>query len=198
MKSNFSCLVEAIPFATPDELAANGFYAIHGAGIELRRPRGVLFIGPAGTGKSTIAIAAVRSGRRIVSDDVALLRLRQDGVSAYPYLPFVVTKDETGARIQGYEDFDHFAGFCAIHVCAVLFPRIDPGTNEFQLVSTPPTRTLLRLVRQSAWPLRKDHREGMGLALRKLAELPAYELLMPKRPDLPWSNLFERLEGMLC
>ncbi len=56
---------------------------LHAGALE-RRGRGVLLAGGSGAGKSTLAVELVRRGFRLLSDDVAAIRLRDGVVEPFP------------------------------------------------------------------------------------------------------------------
>lgn len=71
-----------------------GHLVLHGASVEISG-RGVLFVGPPGCGKSSLAAALVARGHRVLTDDVCALTVRQEGVpSVVPGTPFVRLWDD--------------------------------------------------------------------------------------------------------
>ncbi len=54
------------------------------AGVLERRGRGVLLVGGSGSGKSTLALELVRRGFKLLSDDVAAIRLADNMVEPFP------------------------------------------------------------------------------------------------------------------
>jgi hypothetical protein len=59
-----------------------GFFSLHAAGLVTPEGRGVLVIGPPGSGKSTLVLGLVRTGWKYLTDDAVLLRSCSNGVAA--------------------------------------------------------------------------------------------------------------------
>ncbi|CAA9271276.1 MAG: hypothetical protein AVDCRST_MAG76-3388 [uncultured Acidimicrobiales bacterium] len=59
-------------------LAGHGRFVLHAA-VAVRRSHGVLMLGHTGSGKSTLGLAAVHAGWRLLGDDLAVVRLAPGG-----------------------------------------------------------------------------------------------------------------------
>ena len=70
----------------------------HASAVALRQG-GVAFMGSKGHGKSTQAAAMVRSGGKLLTDDVLALEERQDGLHIAPGVPFLKLWPDTLAHI---------------------------------------------------------------------------------------------------
>jgi hypothetical protein len=60
-----------------------GFYELHAAGLA-KEGKGLLLVGPSGSGKSSLALSLVRQGWHYLSDDMLILRHTSSGVEALP------------------------------------------------------------------------------------------------------------------
>jgi hypothetical protein len=70
---------QALPLAA----TLRGLEVFHASGVVLDG-RALLFSGPPGAGKSSLAAALIRAGARLLSDDVVALTLSADTLTAYP------------------------------------------------------------------------------------------------------------------
>ena len=70
---------QALPLAA----TIRGLEVFHASGVVLDG-RALLFAGPPGAGKSSLAAALVAAGGRLLSDDAVALRLSADTLTAYP------------------------------------------------------------------------------------------------------------------
>jgi hypothetical protein len=68
----------AIDLCVTHAIALRGGVVVHGAAFDAGG-RGVLVVGDSGSGKSTVAAAALRLGARVVSDDLLLVARRSSG-----------------------------------------------------------------------------------------------------------------------
>ena len=105
-------LVDPVADATPDEVAGfvfgsgmvallwqRGFLVLHGAAVEIDG-RGVLFVGPPGCGKSSLAAALQQRGHAVLTDDVCAVTLGEDGrPKVVPGTPFVRLWDDALAAL---------------------------------------------------------------------------------------------------
>jgi hypothetical protein len=72
-------VAQALPLAA----TVRGLEVLHASAVVLDG-RAVLFAGPVGAGKSSLAAAFVRAGAQLVGDDVATLELDEQGLTVYP------------------------------------------------------------------------------------------------------------------
>lgn len=63
-------------------LAWRGYVSLHATALEISG-RAVLLTGPTGAGKSTLAAELMQAGAQLVSDDLTVLRIGQDGSPAF-------------------------------------------------------------------------------------------------------------------
>ena len=86
----------------PRVMGHGGRMVIHASAVELTDGRVVVFTGPSGRGKSTLAMAMLNSGHRLISDDCLLLENRGGeiyGIASYPSLR--LWADSAAAMAQG-------------------------------------------------------------------------------------------------
>nr|NLI50369.1 hypothetical protein [Propionibacterium sp.] len=95
-------IVDSDPHATPDEVDGlllgsvtvalawqRGLLVLHGAAVAIDG-QAVLFVGPPGCGKSSLAVALVGLGHPLVTDDVCAVAFDPEGVpTVQPGTPFV-------------------------------------------------------------------------------------------------------------
>lgn len=65
-------------------LAQYGYYDLHGAGL-INNGCGVLFLGPSGSGKSSLALNLVKEGWHYASDDSAVMKAHDNHVSVLSF-----------------------------------------------------------------------------------------------------------------
>jgi hypothetical protein len=75
-----------------------GYFSLHAAGVVSRQGRGLLLVGPPGSGKSTLTLGLLRQGWGVLSDDAVLLRVQPDGVEALACRRPVYVHAEAAAR----------------------------------------------------------------------------------------------------
>ncbi|MDP9055460.1 MAG: hypothetical protein M3N93_14345 [Acidobacteriota bacterium] len=84
-------------------LRQRGWLSLHASGVELAG-KAVLFIGRSGSGKSTLAAACHARGHRVITDDVAAVRLNTDGKCVVqPAGPRIRLLDDARAVFNGRE-----------------------------------------------------------------------------------------------
>ena len=69
-------------YAVTHLLAHHRRYVLHAAGVAAENGRAYLVIGASGQGKSSLALAAVTSGWRVLSDDLVIVRRGTSGLEA--------------------------------------------------------------------------------------------------------------------
>jgi hypothetical protein len=84
--------------AVPLLLSERGDLALHAAAVVIGG-RAVLFCGPSGRGKSTLALLASRLGHPVLTDDGVIVTFETTGPTAWPGVPDVMVSD--GARRLG-------------------------------------------------------------------------------------------------
>jgi len=84
--------------AVPLLLSERGDLALHAAAVVVGG-RAVLFCGPSGRGKSTLALLASQLGHPVLTDDGVMVTFEPSGPTAWPGVPDVLVSD--GARSVG-------------------------------------------------------------------------------------------------
>jgi hypothetical protein len=84
-------------------LHQRGLPSLHSSAIETERGA-VVFLGPQGQGKSTIAASFIRRGAKLITDDVLPLRARPDGVYGGPSIPIMKLWQETAQHTLRLSD----------------------------------------------------------------------------------------------
>ncbi len=126
-----------------------GYVAIHASGV-IHRGRGVVVQAPAGTGKSTLAMACAGLGMGILAEDVVFVRTAADGVELWG-MPWV-------QRLlpDAVERFPELAGLTPLlqlngeHKVEIDLDAVRPGTAR----PSAPGRAVALLVRGSDGPTR--------------------------------------------
>ncbi len=104
-------------------LRLRGITCLH-ASVAVLGGRAVLFVGPAGMGKSTIAAALALRGHRVIADDIAALTHAHDAWMVQPAVPGLRLWDDSVELLLGRRD---------------ALPLMAPGWDKrlFDLQSTP-------------------------------------------------------------
>jgi hypothetical protein len=147
-------------------LRHRGLFPIHAAAL-VRESTGHLFLGQGGNGKTSVALALVRSGFRYLADDKVLLTARPDGVAAlavsprfnidpemagfYPELGVLATLPPLPRSDKRAFDISRlypgtFAPECRVGV--IVHVRRTPGRRG-RLVELSPTASFLQLTRHT-------------------------------------------------
>jgi len=121
-------------------LIHKGWMTLHASGLE-KNGCGLLVIAPSGGGKSTLALALLRAGFKLVGEDRVLLRLGKKGVEAWAFPTFIKVTPWTFAQFHAFLppscrppsrtskavidprsiDFIHFATNCRVE--KIIFPE---------------------------------------------------------------------------
>lgn len=80
-----------------------GFYELHAAGLA-KEGKGLLLVGPSGSGKSSLALSLVRQGWHYLSDDMLILRHTSLGVEALPLRRYFKVKQSLNSK---YPELTH-------------------------------------------------------------------------------------------
>lgn len=93
-----------------------GALVLHGSAVSFQ-DRGVVFLAPKHTGKSTLALALAQGGARLISDDTILVSFRSDtsplvwpGVPSLRLLPDTAAHLGFQVQVERREDGKHLAG----------------------------------------------------------------------------------------
>jgi hypothetical protein len=143
----------------PLALHASGTFCLHGSAVSLNTA-GIAFVAPRGYGKSTLALAMMQFGARILTDDTLAVRPRAP-VLAWPGVHSVRLMDDAASALVG--DANGLKG-----VAAYPMPRRD----RYKL---PPDQPLVTKQILRGLPERKLMLEPTPLA--------AIYVLVPSRPD---------------
>lgn len=188
----------ALSIAFEAALGLSGLFSIHAAGVVSPGGAGALFVGPGGSGKTTITLVLVGHGWRYLSDDQVAVDLTDTGVYAHGLrrqlgvvgvdiesLCGPVTPEAVGPhpghphkrRVNG--DLVFPGRFQAsVRPAAVFFP-VRGVIGESRLRRLAPAAALERLTRFSPWGSRDASTGGDQLEVLKRLSLqtPAFELL---------------------
>ena len=147
---------------------ARGYVAIHASAV-VHRGRAAILQGPAGAGKSTLAVACARLGAQVLAEDVVFARRGEDGGVELWGMPWI-------QRLLP-DAIDHFAELSGIvprlqangeHKLEVDLEVLRPGATR----PTAPAGDLVLLVRGSGGPTRIEVLDVTGAT-------DAFEVLWP-------------------
>jgi hypothetical protein len=93
---NVYLLAQALSFC----LVKNGFEPLHATAVVVAG-RAAVFLGDCGFGKSTLAVAFLQAGHRLLTDDLLVLRVSPDELVVYPGSPRVKLFPEMAQRWLG-------------------------------------------------------------------------------------------------
>jgi hypothetical protein len=83
-------------------LEQRGVLALHGAALA-RGSEAAIFLGDSGTGKSTLAAAALKAGWTVLSEDLVAVEVAGDAVTVRPSIPAIRLWPETIRQILGLD-----------------------------------------------------------------------------------------------
>ena len=140
-----------LDFILPLALASGGETVLHGSAVDVDG-HALVFIGDAGSGKSTIAAALAAHGATVLADDGVLLQPRDDGAYAVPSYPglrlwpdaarrartrgFSTMPIASGSRKRRLVPSAGVAGAAVLPVAGVYCLRIGDGAPVFHRLST--------------------------------------------------------------
>lgn len=123
----------------PLVLSRRGRLVLHAGAVAING-HVVAFIGPTGSGKSTLVAACADAGAEVVADDSLVISLEGDRWMAWPSYP-AIRLWESAANLIGWESG---AGSAAAHYTDKL--KFGPETGNWRFASGPlPFSTILRL-----------------------------------------------------
>lgn len=154
-RSRDPLLARVASFAVCAGLRRYGLFELHSAGVvELESGRGLLIIGPSGSGKSALAVQLAQSGWSYLSDDELLLSLDDGMVEARGFRSFfAVSTAEAGAPFKHCFEPEVVFGSKRIAQASpgwVLFSRLR-GESRSELRKLTQAETMKRLIRACPW-----------------------------------------------
>jgi hypothetical protein len=174
---------------------AQGNFCLHAASVACGKS-GVLLIGPSGSGKTTTALALVRGGFQLLSDENSLLKV-EDGrirLAGFPGAPRIVgrapaTLDELENTLGGAgpdkstmvlpTNIAPGGGIRWVRPVAVFLLRIQPGAEDHSVRRMSPEEAFVRITNQVLDPTNVFRRQEQAQAIIDLlAQAPAYELML--------------------
>ncbi len=105
-------------------LARHGFFPLHAAAVRSRRGIGILLPGASGSGKTTVALAALAGGFAFAGDDQVLLRRQGPGLEVLPLRGKAVVKERSGLRVEDFAVVYSRNVFQSFRADALVFPEI--------------------------------------------------------------------------
>ncbi|MDD5045213.1 MAG: hypothetical protein PHG51_06730 [Candidatus Omnitrophica bacterium] len=80
-----------------DWLAKNGYFMMHGCALE-KDGKGILILGSASAGKSTLAFNLLRGDFNCLGDNVILIKKEQNKLFLFPFLKYISLKERDALR----------------------------------------------------------------------------------------------------
>jgi hypothetical protein len=184
-----------------------GYLTLHASGVA-RDGVGVILEGPAGAGKSTVAVAAARRGRSVFAEDAVFARIGSDGLelwgapwvqrllpdaaALFPELASVpVLLQPNGERKLEVDLSAWYPGTAT--------PMARPGALV-SLLRAPGERTELIPIGEAddgpefLWPYDLDWRPAQHAVAAAIEALPAYRLVVGGGPD----DAVDAIDGLLA
>lgn len=176
-------------------LQHKGWRLVH-AGTLAVDGRGVLIIGPGGSGKSGTTLAGIMAGMTSVGDDYIAISLDGGKCTAYPLMK-LMKQDARGLRRVGVDldryavgepnwqnkhelDFEHLdrgRRATSIELAGILFPRIsDQARSTFEPMSS--RSAMMALAPSNLQQLPGGWRQGMSFTAELARRLPAFSLTL--------------------
>jgi len=181
-------------------IRALGYFCLHAATV-CRGDRGALLMGPSGSGKTTTALALLRGGYRLLSDETSLLdasgthprlagfasapRLYLGGLAELTHLEETLG-EHTGRKseVRSWAGDSQPADLRWVRPAALIFLRIHPSQEEHSIVPIPPNEAFVRLTNQILDPTNVFRKVAQAKATAALVEeCTAYELTPSRRLD---------------
>ena len=209
-------VTQVFPHQPLDPLRTNrtrirlGHELLHAGAVETAG-RTLAFVGPTGSGKSTLVALLCADGASLISDDQLRVELEADGVVCHPGLGLIrLRPDASGvAALLAEPAHPTWDGRTAAspgvlvsgprRIAALVLPCVDDGVREPAVDRLTPVQALPLLSssraipRNPAWQLQR-----FALHADLLERLPAFRVRLPRGslPDRPGRKaLLERLAG---
>lgn len=146
-------LARLASFAICAALRRYGMFEIHSAGMaHPDSEKGVLIVGPSGSGKSMLALNLARAGWPYLSDDELLLSFDGNEVEARGFRSFFALSDGNGASKTCFEPDDVFPSQRRQQTVPglLLFTRLS-GEQKTEVRKLTQVETMTRLIRACPW-----------------------------------------------
>jgi hypothetical protein len=179
-------------------IRARGHFCLHAAMLA-DRGRAVVLMGPSGSGKTTTALALLRGGFYMFSDELSVLHadarpVRMTGFRCEPRIvgdpPAALSElEQTLQSAQKSKSpwrlpaaLAPVTGTAWLKPAAMFFLRINPGAGDHSVHKLPPEEAFVRVTDQVLDPTNVFRREEQAHAVISLVEAcPAYELVLGRR-----------------
>ena len=173
-------------------LNRQGMHLVHAAAVGT--PRGSLvFAGPPGAGKSTLAVLCLQAGLAYQSDDLCVLtseprprslsiynmaKLREAAFPRFPSLHPILSHFEETERKAFFYVHQHFPRqvLKAAPVRALLLPRIDPHLSASRLERARPLETAHAVISWTNREFPRSNNAGDRIMMQAVSRIPAYRL----------------------
>ncbi len=188
----------------PLHLASEGHTVLHASAVALETSSGVkalLFLGPTGAGKSSVAAGCWMAGARLIADDFSLILSEPQpavtpalvGVRLWEDAAAVVSTTATADRfpVAQYYDKERLVPFepltfnwqqpVPIGALVLLGPRLAPGCRV-QLTRASPVDTLMHVIEQAhriELSSAEANREAFDTAAHIVETVPAFNGRLP-------------------
>ncbi|TML96871.1 MAG: serine kinase [Actinobacteria bacterium] len=175
-------------------LAARGYLQVHGAAVGTAAG-GVLVVGQAGSGKSTVALACLSSELLYAGDDYVAVAVDPSPSVASLYnsaklepahvhelfphlLPLLANADRLDTEKAVLYVHEHFPEqtTAAFPLSAVLVPRLRPARREPQIAEASRATAFAALAPSTIFQLHTAGADELATMSRLVARLPCYEL----------------------
>jgi hypothetical protein len=175
-------------------IRAYGHFCLHAATVA-KGERGAMLIGPSGSGKTTTALALLRGGFEILTDEFSVLNANPEPVQLTGFkralevvggAPATLAELEQtlGAGRAGKTRFRppnemNPANGRWVHPAAMFFLQLRPGQSRHQVKPVRREEAFVRVTNQVLDPTNVFRRDEQAQALIRLVEAcPAYELTL--------------------
>jgi hypothetical protein len=178
---NSSEVAQLISHALSPGLRRCGVFELHSAGVVApKSSKAIVFAGPSGSGKSTLTSQLASNGWGYLSDDILMLRERNQEVEVSAFRRFFALTDETIAAVnlpgvtsnsigkKRVTPQDHFQANLIQQATAgtLIFPSITKETRS-RLIRLNPATAMSRLIRLCPWasydkPTSAEHLRILG------------------------------------
>ena len=159
-------------------LARHGLFSIHAAAVRNRRGTGILLPGPAGSGKTTVALGALAAGCGFAGDDCVLVRRDGPRLEVLPLRGKAFVKTTNGMHVVDLAARHSFEVFRAFRAEALAFPAIVGGRTSRLECLTDHRAVFHSLLPSINWVSDRRLRLEQADLVRRLVRVRAYRLLV--------------------